>query len=478
MSESATIDTLIFRPTPGPQEAALASEADVMIYGGAAGGGKTFELLLDQARWAMSVRGFAGVIFRRTYPQIMAPGALWDESMKMFPYLGGSGVRSDARWVWPDTGSWIKFSHLQHEKEMHDWQGAQLAIIAFDELTHFSETVFWYLSSRLRTMCGIKPYLRATCNPEPGSWVARLISWWLDPKTGFPIPERAGVLRWFIRKGDEMIWADNREDLPEEMINGKKVGAMSFTFIPAKVTDNIPLLEANPEYMAQLRALPFYERQLLLDGNWKVRREGGMRYKREWFGEPARPPQSFVRVLRYWDRASTKPSKQNPDPDWTRGVKLGEDKYGTIWVLDVASIRDTPLQVRTLMARTSAHDQSPDECECWMEQDPASAGKAEKLDLARDLAEYAPHFFAPSGSKWTRSAPASAAAEAGRVRLAIGDWNDAFLDELEAFVDEDAHVEGKKIKVPPGYHDDQNDGFTGGFNLIAKKIRGGISGGD
>lgn len=62
-------------------------------------------------------------------------------------------------------------------------------------------------------MCGVRPYVRATCNPDADSWVAEFISWWIDPETGFAIPERAGVLRWFIRIGDTIIWGDSPEEL-------------------------------------------------------------------------------------------------------------------------------------------------------------------------------------------------------------------------------------------------------------------------
>lgn len=459
----------VIRPNPGPQEAYLGCTADVAIYGGAAGGGKTWGTLYDHARWAATVRGYAGVIFRKSYPQIAAPGALWDESMNLYPLMGGSGVRSDMRWMWHETGSWVKFSYLASENDMYNWQGSQLAVATFEELTHFPERAFWYIMSRLRTMCPMRPYLRGTCNPEPGHWVSKLIEWWIDQKTGFAIPERSGVIRYFIRQGEKILWADKREDLPEEVVNGTRVGARSFTFISAKVTDNLKLLEAQPEYLATLRALPFYERQLLLDGNWKVRRECGMRFKREWFGAPEAPPalSNFVRVLRYWDRASTEPNSRNTDPDYTAGVKIGEDKWGNLWILDVARTRTTPNRVRQFIARKAQQD-GP-ECELWLEEDPGSAGQAEKSDLSRDLGGYAPRFKAPTGSKWTRSDPASSAAENGRLRVAIGDWNEDFLVEAEEFIDEDT------IKPPPGYHDDQVDGMSGGVNVLSRKANPGIN---
>src|SRR6266850_7935610 len=90
----------------------------------------------------------------------------------------------------------IKFSHLQLETTVHDWQGAQITLICFDELTHFTAYQFFYMVSRNRSTCGVRPYIRATCNPDADSWVAEFLAWWIDQETGLPIPERAGVLRY------------------------------------------------------------------------------------------------------------------------------------------------------------------------------------------------------------------------------------------------------------------------------------------
>lgn len=435
------------------QEPFVACEADIALFGGGAGPGKTFAALFDQARWASKVPGFTGVFFRKTYPQIMSPGALWDESANLLPKFGGVGIRSDTRWDFKNN-SWIKFSHLQHESSIDGWQGSQLTVATFDELTHFSERTFFYLLSRLRSKCGVRPYLRGTCNPLPNSWVARLIDWWLDPLTGYPIMSRAGVVRWFVRNGNKMIWADYPQELPPE-INGKKTIPKSFTFFPALATDN-PYLD--PDYIGNLGALPLYERMLLEEGNWKVRPDSGMRFKRKWFGEPANPPAEFERVIRYWDRASTEPSTQNADPDYTAGVKLGRTAQGQTWILDVARDRLRPAGVRKLIERCAVHD-GPD-CELWMDQDPASAGEAEKMDLSKELSRFAPRFTRPTGSKWKRSEGVSAGAENGLIQIARGSWNEEYLDEMEGFVDE------KQVDTPQGYHDDQVDASASAWNTL------------
>jgi Terminase large subunit, T4likevirus-type, N-terminal/Anti-CBASS protein Acb1-like len=200
-------------PQPGPQTQFLSSPADIAIYGGAAGGGKTFAELLEPLRH-VSNKDFGAVIFRRTTPQITNEGGLWDESGKLYPMLGAKPNQTDLSWTFP-SGATVSFKHLEHEKTVLNWQGSQVPLLCFDELTHFSQKQFWYMLSRNRSMCGVRPYVRATCNPDADSWVAELIAWWINQDTGYPIPERAGVLRWFVRIGDSIIWADRPEDLAE-----------------------------------------------------------------------------------------------------------------------------------------------------------------------------------------------------------------------------------------------------------------------
>src|ERR1700758_2906552 len=229
---------------PGPQTAFLRSGADICIYGGAAGGGKTAGLILEPLRHVGRVANFTAVFFRRTMPQITNPGALWDESLNFCPRLNGTPHLRMGEWRWP-RGCKIKFSHLQFETTVYDWQGAQIALIGFDELTHFSKHQFFYLVSRNRSTCGVKPYIRATCNPDADSWVADFLAWWIDQETGLPIPERAGVLRYYIRVADKIEWADRPEELmqqlprPQDLPPGIELPRpISGAFIPATGFDN------------------------------------------------------------------------------------------------------------------------------------------------------------------------------------------------------------------------------------------------
>lgn len=265
-------------PQPGFQQDFLKSPADIVIGGGAAGAGKTFTLLLEALRY-MDVKGFGGVIFRRTYPQITLEGCLWDTSTNIYQPLGLIANKTALEWR-AYNGNKLKFGHLQHEKNIYDYQGSQIPLIGFDELTHFTEKMFFYLLSRNRTACGVRPYVRATCNPDPDSWVKRLIQWWIDPETGFPIPERAGVLRYFTRDNNQMIWGDTKQEVIEKCSHVFEKGfdgvdkedlIKSLTFIPGDIYGNKELLRVNPNYLGDLLAQDDATKSQLLDGNWNVK---------------------------------------------------------------------------------------------------------------------------------------------------------------------------------------------------------------
>lgn len=239
----------------------MTSAADIAIYGGSAGGGKSFALLYDPVGKRYHERpGFNGIVFRRTSPEVTNAGGLWDEASELYPYAGGESRVGMLEYRFP-AGSKLSFRHLEHEETKQRYQGSQICYLAFDELTHFTESQFWYLLSRNRSTCGVRPYVRATCNPDPG-WVKDLLAPWVDD--GFDGRRaQSGELRWFVRSEGKIRWVDR--DHPD---------AKSLTFIRASIFDNEILLRSNPEYLATLKALPTVERARLLDGDWNVRREG------------------------------------------------------------------------------------------------------------------------------------------------------------------------------------------------------------
>lgn len=154
--------SLILKPQEGPQTMLLATPAQIAVYGGAAGGGKSYGLLLSPLRYK-NVPGFGCTIFRRNFNQIFAQGGLWDESMQIYRGVRGSDPKyARGQWWFRDKDgsivSKVTFAHIERDEDVHKWQGSQICEIGFDELTHFSEKTFFYMLSRNRSTCGVTPF--------------------------------------------------------------------------------------------------------------------------------------------------------------------------------------------------------------------------------------------------------------------------------------------------------------------------------
>jgi predicted phage terminase large subunit-like protein len=441
------------RAQPGPQSDFLRSRADIAIYGGAAGGGKSFALMLEPLRWK-DIPGFGAVIFRRTLSDVKKEGSIWDTSFGIYGHAGKPRL-DNLSWRFPEKST-VTFSHLEHEKNILDWQGAQICLLAFDELTHFSRSQFFYMLSRNRSTCGVPPYVRATCNPDADSWVASFISWWIDQDTGYAIPERSGVLRWFVRIGDDLRWADHREEL-----SGLYPGAepKSVTFIPSTLTDNKVLMDADPGYRANLMALDRVTRERLLNGNWKIRPSSGLYFQRHWC-EIVDVIPAGTKFVRGWDIAATAKTEMN-DPDFTAGTKIGRCPDGGFIVTDHVWGQWAPARVEAVVKNTAELDGR--DCRIHFPQDPAAAGKAQVETYKKLLAGFNVRFAVASGDKITRFSGFSAQADPGsgaygNVRVLRGAWNDRWFTQLESF-------------PPEGIgHDDDADSTAEAFNGLVGKF--------
>ncbi|MDP9630070.1 UNVERIFIED_ORG: putative phage terminase large subunit-like protein [Ensifer adhaerens] len=438
----------IIRPQAGPQTAFLASPADIAIYGGSAGGGKTWALLMEPLRHVANPQ-FGAVFFRRSTVQVRNEGGLWDESEKLYPSIGAVPKEHVLQWNFP-AGASVSFAHLEHDKTVLNWQGSQIPLICFDELTHFSAKQFWYMVSRNRSMCGVRPYIRATCNPDADSWVAEFISWWINPDTGLPIPERAGKLRWFVRIGDAIVWADDPAELSDYInpLDGEPIPPKSVTFVPAKLTDNAALMAADPGYLANLMALPTVERERLLGGNWKIRPAAGLLFRRGWCEVVDAIP-AGARWMRGWDLGAT-PKTESNDPDWTAGTKIGKLPDGRYIVAHHCRDRLSPSGVERLIKNTAEADGK--DVQVSLPQDPGQAGKSQVTNLTKMLAGFTVRATPESGDKITRFSPFSAQVEAGNVLVLRGPWNEAWFSSLEGF--------------PEAAHDDDADSTSRAFNAL------------
>lgn len=262
----------------------MSTPADIAWGGGAAGAGKSFVLLLDFTVYAEEPE-CGGVMFRRTMPQIKSEGGLWDTSEKLFMSLAEKARPKpnmvSANWTFPN-GNKLSFSHLQHEKNIFDWQGTQIPYLAFDELTHFTEKMYWYMISRSRSASKYRPRVRCTMNPQAEGWVKDFLvsGGYVYPDdyqdqslSNYPAMHMAGVVRYFLRYKGKIIWGDTKRDvamaLPESVRGSFTLGDVkSFTFIPGNLEGNKILLKDNPGYRGNLLAQSEEDQAQLLGGRW------------------------------------------------------------------------------------------------------------------------------------------------------------------------------------------------------------------
>lgn len=227
---------IIFRPNPGPQTDFLAADEKEVLYGGAAGGGKSYAMLIDPLRYAEE-KDHRALILRKTLPELTE---LIDKSRELYPkaYPGAKFNESKKTWVFP-SGCKIQFGYCERDADVYQYQGQAYTWIGFDELTHMPTSFAWdYLRSRLRTTNPrIKTYMRATTNPGgPGhAWV----------KQRFVEPAEPGSTFW------------------------DHTGKISRKFIPARLSDN-PSLASTGEYQSMLESLDEVQRRRLLDGDWDI----------------------------------------------------------------------------------------------------------------------------------------------------------------------------------------------------------------
>ena len=384
--EDIRLVTKEIHPQP-KQEQFLTARADIVIYGGAAGGGKTWAMLLDPLRY-IGVPGFGATLFRRTYPEITNQGGLWDESQDIYPHAGGTPVQGDLTWHFP-PGTRVEFRHLQHEKDLIKYDGAQITWLGFDQLEHFSERQFFYLLMRNRSTCAVRPRCRATCNPDPDSFLASFLSWWIADD-GYADMSRAGAVRWFVRENERLVWADDPAELTALYPESEP---LSVAFIPATVFDNKQLLIHNPRYLARLRGLPLVERERFLGdamrgGNWKVKPEAGKVFNRTWFDVVNDAPTGGI-DCRAFDFAGAM-QITGDDPDYIGSVKMRKASDGEYYVLDFWMERWPAGEIDKLVLSTARQDRmastadQAEYCVRW-EIEPGSAAQRDAVRQMRNL---------------------------------------------------------------------------------------------
>ncbi len=443
----------------------MSTPADIAIYGGAAGGGKTYSLLLEPLRHIHNGK-FGAVAFRRILPSIKIEGGMWDESENIYPEIGGEPRLGDLSWKFK-SGAKITFAGMQTEDDRKKYHGAQIPLILFDQLEEFTEKQFVYMLSRNRSDSGVQGYIRATANPEPG-WLADFMDWWIDDD-GYANLDRAGVLRWFVRVGDRMEWADSPEELERFTINGEPIPPKSVTFIPASVYDNKILLENDPSYLASLMALSAIDRERLLGdkkrgGNWKVKPEAGLLYNRSWYSIAPALPDGGDDVL-FWDLAGTKKDfKKNNDPSYTAGVALCK-VGGVYYTHHVYAEQIGPAEVERQFINLSkqmaakARTRGARFRVRW-EEEPGSASKRESRRLVGLLDGLDARGIRSTKDKMIDGRAFSSQSEAGNVFLVSAKWNEGWLDHMH--------------NQPDIKHNDIHDATVKGYNQLINTSSGSV----
>jgi predicted phage terminase large subunit-like protein len=446
------MDDLIIRLQTRQTQFAM-TPADIAIYGGAAGGGKTFSLLVEPMRHRLN-KDFGAVIFRRTTPEITAEGGLWDEAGKIYPFLGAKPNEVEHQYKF-NEGSRVTFSHMQLLRDRLAWKSSQIPLIEYDQLETFEEEQFFYMLSRNRSTCGVKPYIRGSVNPEPG-WVAKFLDWWIA-EDGYADLARSGKIRWMVRVNDVLKWANTKEELLKEYPDDLP---KSVTFILSTIYDNQILLKKDPGYLANLKALPLIDRERLLGdpvrgGNWKVKPGAGKIFNRGWFKiVPLENLPAGGVVVRHWDFAATEKQLKKPDPDFTASTLMLYVNQ-RFFVLDCTADRLDPPKIDDYYDNITRQDQARFNREGrrylsrW-EVEPGSAGIREAWRLTTRMAGIDAQGIGTLGKdKIARSKGYSAQVEAGNVYVVDAPWNDEYLTQMHGFND-----------LP---HDDIPDSSDGAF---------------
>lgn len=433
---------MILAPASLPQEQFLESTSTITLYSGAVGAGKSFALILNMVKFAAQQNSTI-VCFRRTSPELRSPGGIWQEAQgifrKMFPNCKIRDKEMEIRI--PSTNSIVKFTPLQYASDVDKALGAQYSAIFFDEAVTFDpfDQFILPLLGRLRN-AGVKytPQMFWATNPRFNHGIYEWIKDFYLGDDGIPLKERSNVERYFVLKNNAPIWFDDLsaaqkfcETLPAP--GGHKVTPRSFRAIRAHVTDNVPLMRNNPDYIANLQAMPEIRRRIYLDGSWTAREEEAGYFKRDFCKVVPFPNMLANKRVRSWDLSSTKPSTANPDPDWTRGTLVSKDRNSLYTIEDIQSLRDRPHEVENLIYRTAAND--PAGTIVTIPVDPGQAGIAYASTIKVRLAEMGVtcRLVKVNKSKLTRFLPFSAISEAGYVQFVKSEWLDEAFEELENF---------------------------------------------
>lgn len=415
------------------QRKAVSSQADICIYGGGNGGGKTQALIwIPLLPDYLARPGCTTVIFAETVPKLKQPGGLVDKTqmgtvggvLRGYAPLHPAGLegynRTDRRWTFPTLpGQDPSTITLSYVGEPGQWDGGEFALVLLDQAEQIEAEQFFSLVSRNRSTSGARCRLVATANPPddgPAHWLTKLLTagGYLDTE-GFPRPEMDGRVRWLTRVGQEFIFGDTAvELLPhcEMDRDGKPIPPRSFAFVSALIDDH-PDPAFREAYRQQLALLPEVERLRRLRGCWYATEDVGKYFRREFFSAISYAPTHEARLVRSWDNAWS----ASESADWTPGVLVALEPDGFWAALDLIRFRGTYRHVERAVKLIAELDGR--RVLIRLPKDAGAAGGLQS-ELARWLGArgYEVQLTADRGDKLSRSKPYQACCERREVRLA------------------------------------------------------------
>lgn len=485
-------EDIMVRPRSPFQEKYLKSNAKILVVGGAAGSSKSYVGLMRHLRWTDDP-DYNGFCIRKNSTAIMKSGGLFQEACKLYskvyPPINGTPQlkfkQKEQKIVFP-SGASVSFSHYENDGAGQLYQGLALSSVFYDEATHASEDHIWWLVSRLRTSAKMTPSIWLSCNPDPDSFLFDWVKWWLypegHPQHGIADPEKNGITRYLLRIGGELVWGDTYEELferykkphlPDDHKDQTK--PIAFQVLLGTLLDNPSLMEAQPEYKANLEALPDVEMRRLLLGDWTAREEGSTYFQRSWCGEDSLDePQAsdIVRTVRAYDFAGTLKSSSNTSPDYTATARVSKLRNGDYFVHDVQRTRILFGDWHKFVMDNAKRDGK--NTEILIPLDPGASAKVATSILTRAIGEmgYTVRTVKTTQSKLDRFRPFSSLAMNGHIKFRKNCGNDYenkiendnrfFFRELEAF-------NGLRRGGEMG-HDDMVDALSDCIAILAQRV--------